>query len=271
MKVGITGASGFVGGAIGRAFASAGWTVLPFGRRETLRYDLSEDVPADALRGLDAIVHAAYAPEADNVAALVRLRDAARAAEVPSFAFVSSFAAAADAASAYGRGKFAAERLLETTGGTIIRPGLVAGPGGLYGAMRSAILRFGVAPVFGDGEQPVYLVDAEELGRAVVALVARDARGTFACASPEPIALRELCRAIGAAAGKRVVCVPVPVGAALAVAEGLERLGIAPPIASESVRGIANLRAVAVPQYREIGFAFSLPGETIRRVEARLR
>ncbi len=270
MKVGITGASGFVGGAIGHAFEKAGWTVVPFGRRETSHYDLSEEVRADALVGLDAIVHAAYAVEVDNVAALVRLRNAARDAAVPTFTFISSFAASADAASAYGRGKFDAEQLVDAATGIIVRPGLVAGAGGLYGAMRRAILRLGVAPIFGDGEQPVYLVDACELARAVVALVSNRARGAYACASGEPIAFRELCCAIAAAAGKRVACMGVPIRAALALTAGLERLGIHPPITSESVRGIANLRQVLVPAYPEIGFAFSLPAETIRRVEAAL-
>jgi nucleoside-diphosphate-sugar epimerase len=131
--------------------------------------------------------------------------------------------------------------------------------------MRRTIARFGIVPVFGDGSQPVYLVDADELARAVVALVTDRAHGAFACASAEPIRFRDLCEAIGAAAGRRVRCVPVPVGLALAVVGLAERLGIRPPVSSESVRGIANLREVDVPAYSQIGFAFLSPRDAVRR------
>ncbi len=267
MKVGITGASGFVGGAIARAFAAEGWIVAPIGRRESRRYDLGDPVDPRTVADLDAVVHAAYAPGADNVAAAARLSHAARAAGVPRLAFVSSFAAGPDAASAYGREKYQAERHFDGSADVVVRPGLVAGNGGLYAAMRRAIVRFGLAPVFDGGDQPVYLVEAEELARAVVALVVRDSRGTYACASSEPIAFSRLCAAIGAAAGKRVRLVRVPVALALWVARAFERIGLRPPVSSESVRGIANLRAADVPTYPEIGFAFSPPGEAVRRAE----
>lgn len=265
MKVGVTGASGFVGGAIAGAFERSGWSVARFGRREPHRYDLAQPLAPDAFAGLDALVHAAYAPDADNVAALVRLRDAARAARVAKVAFVSSFAATADARSTYGREKFRAESELDPARDLIVRPGLVTGAGGLYGSISRTIARFGVVPVFGDGRQPVYLVDVDELARAVVALVTGGASGVFACASAEPIGFRDLCEAIGAAAGRRVRCVPVPVGAALAVTGFAERVGIKPPVSSESVRGIANLRPVDVPSYPQIGFAFLAPRDAVAR------
>ena len=172
MRVGVTGGSGFVGGAVARAFERAGWSAVRLGRREARRYDLAGPVDRTALAGLDALVHAAYAPDVDNLAALDRLRVAAREAGVQTFVFVSSFAASADAASTYGREKFRAEAVLDASRDVIVRPGLVAGDGGLYGAMRRVIVRFGMAPSFGDGAQPVYLVEADELARAIVALVA---------------------------------------------------------------------------------------------------
>lgn len=268
MKVGITGASGFVGGAIARAFERSGWSVARFGRRAPNHYELSAPVAPEALDGLDALVHAAYAPDADNVAAVVRLRSAARAARVASFTFISSFAASADARSTYGREKFHAESQLDAAQDLIVRPGLVTGDGGLYGSMRRTISRIGIAPVFGDGLQPVYLVEADELGRAVVALVAGGARGVYPCASAEPISFRDLCEAIGLAAGRRARCVPIPVGVALGVIGLAESLGIRPPVSSESVRGIANLREVDVATYPQIGFTFSPPRDAVRRAEA---
>jgi NADH dehydrogenase len=267
MNLGITGASGFVGGAMARAFADAGWNVVPLGRRETRHYDLREPVSPGTLSGLDVVLHAAYDPQADNLAAAGLLYAAALEAGTR-FAFVSSFAAGPDARSAYGREKYRVEQMLDATRDLIVRPGLVAGSGGLYGAMRRAVLRFGVAPVFGDGMQPVYLVDPRELAGATVALVAGGASGTFACAAPEPIAFGALCVAIAEAGGKRALRVCVSTGAALGAISLAERLGLRLPISSESVRGIANLTRVDVPRYPQVPFAFSSPIDVVRRAEA---
>lgn len=265
--VGMTGASGFVGTTLTKAIERAGWAVVPLGRREERRYDLDGPIGEECFRGLDVLVHAAYAPGSDNLRAARATADAARAAGVGRLVFISTFAAAPDAASAYARDKYAAESSFAGPRDIVIRPGLVAGNGGLYGAIRRWILRLRIAPAFDRGDQPVYLVYDEELARAIVALLARDARGTFVLASGEPIEFRALCSAIAGAAGTGVRFVPLPSGPVVRLMRLVETLGLRLPVSSQTVLGIANLRRAAVPSYAEIGFSFATPSQTVLRVE----
>jgi nucleoside-diphosphate-sugar epimerase len=271
VNVGITGASGFIGRALVNGFASSGWTVTHLGRRETRRYDLAEPVDPQTLVDLDAVVHAAYDSGADNVAAMKRLIRAVRAARVPTFVFISSFASNERAASRYGRDKYMAERALDLTTDMVVRPGLVVGHGGLYGTMQRTIRRWGIAPVFGDGRQPVYLVGVDELTRAIVTLVDHRATGVFSLAASEPMAFADLCAAIGTAAGHRVRYLKIPIAGAIAVTAVAEYLGLRLPISSESVRGVKSLRTVSVPKYPEIGFLFSSPAATVDHAEGEFR
>jgi 2-alkyl-3-oxoalkanoate reductase len=77
MRVAVTGASGFVGGAVCRDLAARGWTVLAFGRRPAVdaervagapyrAWDISSGPLPDA-PDVDAVVHAAARVSADGV------------------------------------------------------------------------------------------------------------------------------------------------------------------------------------------------------------
>lgn len=266
MNVGVTGASGFVGSALVRRFSANGWVVTPLGRNEERHYDLANAVDPTAFAGLDVLVHTAYAPGEDNVAAAARLLRAAREARLEKILFMSSLAADAQSSSQYGRDKYAIEQMLNAKRDIAVRPGLVAGNGGLYGAMRETIRKFGFAPVFGDGRQPVYLVGVDELADAAVTLVERDATGMFFCSGQSPIAFCDLCASIANAMHRRVRFIRLPLQAVLSVLGACEAVGLRLPISAESVRGIANLRTVTIPAHE--GLRFTAPGETIRRVEA---
>jgi nucleoside-diphosphate-sugar epimerase len=281
--VGITGVSGFVGGAIADAFERAGWSIVALNRRplaadsprrQYRHYDLAEPVPESLLTGLHALVHAAYdarqRPEPDeslNVSGTQRLIRAAREAGIEIFAFISSLASGPSSNSSYGQMKYRIERMLDERTDLIVRPGLVAGSGGLYAAMRGVISRFGVAPIFDGGHQPVYVVDVDELARAVVHLVGSGARGTFSCAAPEPLELGELYAAIAAAAGVAVRRISLPFGPALMLATSMERCGIRLPVSAESLRGIANLQRMEMSSPRAVGVAFSPAERAVRNAE----
>jgi len=117
---------------------------------------------------------------------------------------------------AYGALKVACEDdLLERwgTAATIVRPGIVAGPHDptdrfTYWARRAADGGRVALPARPD--QPVQVVDSQDLARLAVALVTDDVDGTFNAVGPaEPTTLEGLVRTCAEAAGSEVEVVPV--------------------------------------------------------------
>lgn len=121
---------------------------------------------------------------------------------------------------AYGPLKVACEDDVLATYGeraTVVRPGIVAGPHDptdrfTWWVRRAA--RGGRMAVPARLAQPVQVVDAGDLARLVVALVADNRPGTYNAVGPaEPTDIGGLVAACAAAAGTSVDVVPVPVDA----------------------------------------------------------
>ena len=122
---------------------------------------------------------------------------------------------------AYGRSKLAAEQVVRASSlpWTIIRPPTVYGPRDHEVLKVFQLVRYGVAPVFGDGTQQLSAVHGADLAEALIA-AARGAatleRTYYAC-HEEVVTSAELVRYVGEAMGRRPVVIPVPalVGRAL--------------------------------------------------------
>ena len=99
--------------------------------------------------------------------------------------------------------------------GTVVRPGVVAGPHDptdrfTWWVRRAA--RGGRVAVPGRLEQPVQVVDSRDLAGLVVALLEADLPGTYNAVGPaKPVMLGELVQVCAQAAGTTVDLVPVPV------------------------------------------------------------
>jgi nucleoside-diphosphate-sugar epimerase len=261
----LTGAHGYVGSALHRGLTAAGWTVVSLSRREKLgeneiRWSLDQASHSglNALteelrrREVSAVVHAAWdlqlvRPrdlEGVNVQGSIRLLDAARAADVPRFVFISTISAFDEAESYYGRTKLAVEREVTRQGGVVIRPGLVYGerPGGMFGALKTQASRGAIIPLLGNGRYTQYLVHEEDLAAAVVAAVSAEEvpQKPVTVAHPEGWPLRSLMQQLAQSAGNnpRFVSVPWPLvyqGLRLTEAAGL-KLGFR----SDSVIGLVR-------------------------------
>src|SRR5439155_10702614 len=186
----ITGAGGFIGGALGEHYLTKGWKVVGLVRRipETKRegvsyrqFELRSPIDATLLRGVDVVVHAAYVRSehaADafyvNVGAATTLLDAALGERVRRLIFVSSLSARPDARTVYGRQKHAIEQLFLASGQTVIRAGLVIGKGGVAEEMRRCLRGRRWLPVVGGGDRPVQSVSIEDLIQAFDAVIAKD-------------------------------------------------------------------------------------------------
>ncbi len=275
-SIAVTGAAGFLGRALVASFAGAGLRTHALARGAPAAaapnvvpgvYELDAEPDPAALRGIDALVHCAFVPHRRrgdrsserNVRGTLALARACEAAGVR-FVFVSSVSAASGAASAYARHKRAIEEALGPTDAVTIRPGLVAGDGGLLRGLNDAVRR-GTVPLIGGGNEPVQVVSPEEVAEAILIALRRDLRGAHDAVSVPAVRLRTIVRDLAARAARPVRVVGIPWPLAFAAAALAERAGIRLPLSTDNLLG---LRAAAVhapsPALVEAGWS-ALPWE----------
>ena len=228
-RVAVTGASGFIGRHVAKHLAARGTDVVP------VRRPFECHTLAEALRGVDAVVHLAGVVSAlrdhDYVAANVHgtraVAEAARTAGIP-LIHISSLAAAGPASpqaprseddppapiNAYGRSKLDGERAIAAVDGlrwTMLRPGVVYGPGD-----RALLPLFwcaarGFMPLVGRADAAYTFVHVVDLVRAIAAAVDSPAVGdTLFVGYPHPVTTRGILEGVRAAAGTRAAIVRIP-------------------------------------------------------------
>lgn len=255
-RVAITGAGGFLGTALTRALLASGADVHALARRPISLpgiawqpYELGGPLPESSFFAqVDAVVHLAFsmassgpAMEARNVAAARELHAAVRRAGRP-FVFVSSMSAHAGAASSYGRAKWAIEQFLDPAVDTIVRPGLIVGPGGVYARMLAALRRAPVVPVFYGGTQLIQPSGIDDDVAALQRILRQSLTGAFNLGSLQPISIRELYGRMLAAARLKRPLVPLPGNFTVRVLRVTERLGLPLPLTAENLLGQKHLR-----------------------------
>jgi nucleoside-diphosphate-sugar epimerase len=239
----VSGASGFVGQAMCRHFAAAGWRVIGLVRRpgtapqgcEERVFALGEPLNSALLAGVDVLVHAAYdfSPRswADicrvNVLGSEYLFDAATRAGIRHQIFISSMAAFEGCRSKYGLGKLAAEHAVRIRGGCVIRPGFIYGErnGGLAAKVVALAKALPIVPMIGGGHYPLYTCHIDDLSALIVHLAGAEqhADGLLTAANGLPVTLRGLVEQAKMGAAPPLI-VPIPwrlVAASLWLAEAI--------------------------------------------------
>lgn len=234
----ITGASGFIGGAIAEALIDR-WTIRSltfhpaknlFGERvSSVRYDFDHpERMAEAFAGADVFVNTYYVRFPHGGATFERavdqtqvLLDCARRAGVRRIVHVSVSNAREDSELPYYRNKGRIERLVRESGleHAILRPALVFGPGDiLINNIAYFLRRAPVFGVFGRGDsrvQPVALDAFARLAVDAIEVEARDGAISLDVAGPADYTYRELVELVRAAVGSRAAIVSMPAWAAV--------------------------------------------------------
>jgi UDP-glucose 4-epimerase len=251
----VTGAGGYIGGAVARNLAESGLTViggtrheavLPIGVSPVLTGDLA--IAGLAFAGFDAVIHAAGlghrrgVPESvwrsANVDAAINVARQARAAGVKKFVLISTAhihgrvheglvtdTTPPNPMDQYATSKLQAEETVAAAFGpglTIIRPTAVIGPncpGNLRLLMR--LLRRGVTLPFASIANRRSFIDVEDLARlALLVLQSAEPPPVVLAAHPDSIATPDLIRALATGMGMRPRLLPCP-PALLAAGAGL--------------------------------------------------
>lgn len=245
MNLALTGGTGFVGQALVDVALDEGHAISALARREQapragLSWVAGDIADADALaammRGADAAIHVAgvvNAPDAagferGNVEGTRMVLDAAKAAGVDRFVFVSSLSAREPDLSEYGVSKARAERLVAQSGldWTMVRPPAIYGPRDREMLELFRAAKWGVVPIPARGRLSV--IHVEDMARLLLALAGGGEESRGAVIEPDDGTVqgwshREFARLIGSAVGRRVLSAPLP-RAAMMLAARADRL-----------------------------------------------
>ncbi len=249
----ITGAHGYVGGAICTALTNAGWQPKPMSRSPRageVPFQLGDDVSAESLQGVSALIHCAYdfsfrdtlPARRVNVIGTRKLFIAARAAGIRHIMLISSMSAFDGCQSNYGTIKMEMEALAREFGAAIVRPGLVYGAkaGGVFGQLAKVAAKGGLVPLIGNGLQVQYLVHQEDLGRAIAGWCSEEVRWPatpVVLANEEPLTMKGIIQTL---APRKPFFLPIPAGAVLAGLQCAEILGLKLNFRSDSLVGLLH-------------------------------
>ena len=232
-RVLVTGASGFIGRYVTKALTDRGLEVVPFDRSHGGNV-LDADAVRRAVAGCDTVIHLAAKvhdlaaraddPEQERIT-LEGTRIVAEAARGKRFVFLSTVAVYPNSdrphdeesptqpATAYGRAKLEAERLVLAAGGTVLRPAMVYGEGCKGNLPR--LVRAVARPLFaipGGPDNRRSLLHIDNLVQAIVLAGESDAaRGKiYVVADERTYSTREMVELIAKALGRRAPIVRIP-------------------------------------------------------------
>lgn len=254
MRVFVTGSTGFLGANLTRHWRERGHVVSGSApdadetAPESIRHTLGNALEPSLLAGADAIVHGAYdaaASYSTNYDGTVLIYEAARDAAVARQIFISSYSARPDAASEYGKLKYALEQFFLAQAQSVVRPGLVIGNGGLFGRNMRKILASPIMPLLDGGRDQLPLIGIRDFTAAMTAILEGRRTGAFNLFDPGLVTMRTLVRTVNVAGGHRALYLPISAALAEALLSVCERFGIRLPVDRGNLRALkANQRPI---------------------------
>lgn len=273
MNLFVTGGSGFLGRRVVEQAVRAGHEVSALARSSRSAHVLRElgatAIPGDLAdpRSIDHAFRSAAGRTLLNIASLgfghaEMIVASARAAGLHRALFISTTGIFTTLDPPSKAVRTAAENTIRTSDlrWTIIRPTMIYGAPDDRNMARLLTLlrRCPVLPVPGGGTQLQQPVHVDDL--AALVLRAAGAEGAvgrcYDAAGPESLTFREIVAAAGAAVGRRVICVPVPVAQARALVGSYEQRVARPRLKAEQIARLVEDKAFDISAARhDLGFA----------------
>ena len=266
----VSGGTGFVGSAIVKELLRRGERVAVLGRdAEKIRKRLGTDVEARegdvrdpaslvaAMDGIEVVVNAVQFPgspienrrkgytfEEIVLKGTRHQVDAAKAAGVRRFVYVSGVGAAKEAEQHWFRYKWEAERYVQTSGleWSIVRPTWVFGP---EDVSLNRFLGFAkllpFVPMFGSGKQDMQPVFIDDVGRVVAdaALKAEAAGKLFELGGPDVLSMNDVVKTALDVKGKKRLLLHQPIFIGKAIGT-LASVLPSPPLSADAIDFIAE-------------------------------
>lgn len=232
MKIAVTAARGFIGQHLCAALAQAGHEVVPLSLRAPMLPDISADVA----------IHLAHDHAMTQTAPFCSWMEALEQhwrGRVGQQIYLSSCSAWADAQSLYGQSKYRLEQHFLRQGYAVVRPGLVIGPGGIFGRMLGLVRRLPLVPVPGGNSLPVPVVSVEFLCQQLALLP----QGEVNVFVPQLAGLTDLLEATARQLKLRRVFVPIPAGLTLNALLLAEFCHLPLPVRAENLLGLLGNRS----------------------------
>lgn len=260
-SIAITGASGFIGGALARRCEERGTEVLALSRRPAsvgrwIKWEIGNPLPLEC-SDVDAVVHLASASlvarekmdeavalDIHGASVLARSTQAAGNGRPPRFVFLSSQSASAGAKNAYGKSKFIIEGALDAANTAVIRPGLVYDDAGssVFG-MFEKLARLPAVPVV-SRRQNIQPIHVEELVDCITKVVeAQDPRRLYCLGAVQPMTFSDAIKATAMRSGRSApIGIPVPLAPIQAAAWCVDKLLRPTPTIGERLDGLVALQ-----------------------------
>ncbi|MBC7928514.1 MAG: NAD(P)-dependent oxidoreductase [Bryobacteraceae bacterium] len=244
MRILITAGSGFLGSHLTAAFRERGHEVSGTSRQPgsgQIRFVLGEDLDPGIALGYEAIIHTAHDFDSAErtVSGTRRLFEVARSSGRPQQWYVGSYSARPDASSEYGQVKYAMERIFLDAGGSVIRPGLLIGNGGMFGRNLRFLMTAPAIPLLNGGRDKVPVLSINDAIRCIILLVENGHQGAWNLFHPHLPEMREIVDVVLAESGRRrPIVVPVPLPLALVAARFGARMRISLPFREDNIRSL---------------------------------
>lgn len=259
MRILIFGAAGFIGSRLVHSLAGAGHEIVALCRAGAIPgfnglvvpWQFGREVSIDVVQGAEAAIHLAHDFNGE-AGARITLSETSRAmalldaSGVRRQLFFSSYSAGAHATSIYGRTKFAIEQAgAPLPSMVIVRPGLVVGPGGIYGRIENWVRRSPIIPLPDGGHGHVPIIHIDRLARETLRLLEEPVAAREVNLFESKLSsLRELVLAAAPEVRRRRWIVNIPSRAILAALNLAATLKIPSPVNSDSLEGfLANQSA----------------------------